>query len=70
MSFPYHRADFDENGEMKITETHMVNPSTCPHVIFVPEHYRPDGSCKCNDKNEEIMEEWGYKWSEKLERWV
>jgi len=34
----------------------------CPHCIIVFEHYRPDGSCRCNDPNETIMKEWGYKW--------
>lgn len=42
----------------------------CPHCIMVPEHYRPDGSCKCNDPNETVMKEWGYKWSKKKGRWL
>lgn len=35
---------------------------SCPHVIFHPEHYRPDGSCKCNDPTEQerMIKEWGY----------
>ncbi len=34
----------------------------CPHLIFVPEHYRDDGSCKCNDPEEQarMIREWGY----------
>lgn len=41
----------------------------CPHVIFMPDHYRDDGSCKCNDKNETVMKTWGYRWNKKLNRW-
>jgi hypothetical protein len=36
----------------------------CPHCIMVPEHYRKDGTCKCNDEKETVMREWGYKWKE------
>lgn len=36
----------------------------CPHVIIMAEHYREDGTCKCNDKNETVMREWGYKWKD------
>ena len=36
--------------------------SRCPHVIMVPSHYRDDGSCKCDDPEEQAMmiREWGY----------
>ncbi len=38
----------------------------CPHVIMMPSHYRPDGSCKCNDPAERAMmiREWGYSRSD------
>lgn len=34
----------------------------CPHVIIAFEHYRPDGSCKCDDLTEQarMIAEWGY----------
>jgi len=34
----------------------------CPFVIFDPSHYRPDGRCKCDDKDEQrkMIREWGY----------
>lgn len=34
----------------------------CPFLIMVPEHYREDGSCKCDDPDERAMmiREWGY----------
>lgn len=42
----------------------------CPHCIMVPEHYRDDGSCKCNDPSATIMLEWGYVWSYEKQQWV
>jgi len=34
----------------------------CPFLILVPEHYRADGSCRCNDPEHRKMmiDEWGY----------
>lgn len=34
----------------------------CPHVILDLKHYRPDGSCRCDDPSEQrrMMAEWGY----------
>ncbi len=43
--------------------------AACPHYIFNPVHYRPDGTCKCNDHTESIMAEWGYTWSKRNRRW-
>jgi hypothetical protein len=37
----------------------------CPHCILVAEHYRNDGSCKCDDPGEAVMAEWGYHWTGK-----
>ena len=42
----------------------------CPHVIFTPDHYRADGSCKCNEKDNSDMKEWGYTWNEQQEVWT
>lgn len=35
----------------------------CPFYIFVPSHYREDGSCKCNSKaeRERMIREWDYQ---------
>lgn len=44
--------------------------AACPHVIMVPEHYREDCTCKCNDPNEKVLGEWGYEWSESEKLWV
>jgi hypothetical protein len=40
---------------------------TCPYCIFSPEHYRADGSCRCDDPTHRKMHEWGYRWDG--ERW-
>jgi hypothetical protein len=34
----------------------------CPHVIFDFDHYRPDGTCKCNDPAEQarLIAEYDY----------
>jgi hypothetical protein len=36
----------------------------CPHVIVVPEHYRADGRCRCDDATHGAMREWGYEWKD------
>ena len=36
----------------------------CPHYIISPDHYREDGSCKCDDAEERarMVRDWGYSW--------
>lgn len=41
----------------------------CPHAIIASEHYRDDGTCKCNDPKETVMREWGYTWDPKAKVW-
>ena len=39
----------------------------CPFVIMMPDHYREDGSCLCNDADHRknvMMKEWEYKESD------
>ena len=38
----------------------------CSHTILSPGHYRPDGSCKCDDAEERAMRirEWEYEASD------
>ena len=48
-----------------VTDGRSIKPSAikaCPYVIMVAEHYRADGSCKCDDPQEQAMmiREWGY----------
>lgn len=36
----------------------------CPHAVMVPEHYRDDGTCKCDDpehRQEVMIKKWGYR---------
>lgn len=44
--------------------------AACPFLIMTPEHYNPDGSCKCSDREHAIMVEWGYHWDEQTQRWL
>ena len=37
----------------------------CPHCIMVVDHYRENGSCRCNDPSHKEMSGWGYKWNGK-----
>lgn len=41
----------------------------CPHFIIWADHYRPDGTCKCNDPNDKDMATWGYEWDPKAGLW-
>lgn len=38
----------------------------CPFLIMVPEHYRPDESCRCDDPDHTEMASWGYVWNGSL----
>lgn len=58
------------DGKLVTVETRSINPGVCPHTILVADHYREDGSCKCNDEHETVMKEWGYRWSKKQKRWL
>ena len=55
--------------ELKTVQFREINPQRCPHFIFLGEHYREDGSCKCNDPSETVMRAWGYRWNKKKSQW-
>ena len=38
----------------------------CPYSIMMPEHYRADESCRCDDPTHNEMSEWGYVWDGSL----
>lgn len=40
----------------------------CPHVILMADHYREDGTCRCDDPDANEMRDWGYHWWDG--RWV
>ncbi len=53
----------DKDGtESNVRDIRQEDIVACPHVIMVPEHYRDNGSCKCNDPEERAMmiREWEY----------
>lgn len=56
--------------EVNVRHISQANIGKCPHFIFVADHYRDDGSCKCNDPEEKVMKLWGYTWSKKAKQWV
>lgn len=54
------------NPDGTYTHTRTINQSSmamCPHFIMVPEHYREDETCRCDDPNHKEMAKWGYTWN-------
>lgn len=47
---------------MIVISSKSINPANCPFFIFAGDHYRVDGSCKCNDRAERarLIRESGY----------
>lgn len=59
------------NPDGSYEHTKTVNQSDlrrCRFVILIPEHYRDDGSCRCDDPEHTEMHEWGYRWDGR--RWT
>jgi hypothetical protein len=57
------------NPDGSLTNVRHIKQSDmakCPHYILMPQHYREDGTCKCNDPNETVMKEWGYEWEDEF----
>lgn len=42
----------------------------CPHFILMPEHYRGNDTCRCDDPLHAEMADWGYNWDSNTERWI
>lgn len=62
----------DEHGNPVETDIREIKDSdiaACPHYIMVPEHYRSDGTCYCNDPAHTEMAGWGYVWDAEVKRW-
>jgi len=57
--------EYHRQGEIK-----QVDIKRCPHLILVFEHYREDGSCRCDDITHTEMREWGYTWRFEYGRWM
>jgi hypothetical protein len=48
--------------ETNVREISQADLRRCPHFIMAAEHYREDGTCRCNDPEATDMAEWGYEW--------
>lgn len=58
-----------ENGELVLGPIKQIDPRKCPHFIMVGEHYRDNGTCRCDDPTCAEMADWGYVWSDETARW-
>ena len=59
--------------ELRTSTVRVIRQSdllACPHVILMPDHYRLNGSCRCDDVTHSDMAEGGYVWHRGLSRWV
>lgn len=56
--------------ETDVREVRQSDMQRCPHCIIAVEHYRPDGSCLCDDPTATVMREWGYRWDSEERGWV
>jgi hypothetical protein len=62
---------FDAEGNL--AQSRVIQKSSivaCPHLILVADHYRADGTCRCNESEYPEMEKWGYEWSSEAGVWV
>lgn len=50
-------------GYSNMRKIRQSDVAACPHFILVPEHYREDGTCLCDDPDAPGMAEWGYEWN-------
>lgn len=65
----------EDGGQVRVDLTRTIKRSSfiaCPFHIMVPEHYRDDGTCKCNDAAERarMVEEWDYTIEDFIEKGV
>ncbi len=56
-------------GTADVYEMSQADISACPYVIFTPQHYRADGTCRCDDPTHSEMKKWGYSWNDADGRW-
>ena len=62
---PIHFGTLHEDGTVSDErEIKQADVQACPHLILVPEHYREDGTCRCDDSEHTEMVESGYTWSD------
>src|SRR5262245_17718038 len=67
-----HRVRFstlqEDGSETNVRMIRQSAMAACPHFIMVPEHYRTDESCRCDDPEHSEMAAWGYMWDGA--RWI
>jgi hypothetical protein len=58
--------DGDGGAMMDVKIIRQSDILKCRFVILIPEHYREDGSCKCDDPEHRrtMIKSWGYKRSD------
>lgn len=61
--------DLTESGVENERLIRRADIAACLFVILMPEHYRQDGSCKCDDPSDTDMASWGYSWDPDTKRW-
>jgi len=54
---------------MKVWKVMSSSVAKCPYLILEAQHYRADGSCRCDDPLHTVMLEWEYSWDEATARW-
>ena len=42
----------------------------CPQLILMVDHYRKDGTCRCDDHMHIEMLSWGYIWDNQTGMWT
>jgi hypothetical protein len=47
-------------------EITLRDVNACQHALLQAVHYRPDGSCRCDDSSHVEMVQWGYTWQPAL----
>lgn len=56
-------SEMDASGvESNVRVIKQSDLQRCPHTILVADHYRDDGSCRCDDPDHLVMAEWGWVW--------
>lgn len=56
------KLDPDNPGASPIRQIDREDMLKCPHCIMLEEHYRDDGTCRCDDPTHIEMGNWGYTW--------
>lgn len=67
VTFAVLQPDGTETNVRKVKRSDIL---ACPRVILVADHYRDDGSCRCDDPTHTHMAEWGYRWNADKGQWV